>query len=213
MRDTYESLKQVANLLDVEEDKKLVKMYQAGQKRNLIVAKMYCDNIAYLVNRSSKYVSVDDDDKSSYALESIHNALSDYRFNTNASLTSLMGHYFENKLKNNLERKLRDKRKIDKEAISLEGEVYPSQQSDTKIKSFCTYPAFEGGGLKNFSDSYLQLRINESEYLSEKQKEVCSVLLEEKDQKKVAQRLELNELQMKVMLNSLKKVNLLEIIR
>lgn len=223
MRDTYNALKQTAELLETENVDKMVLLYQDNNKRDMILAKMYCDNIGYLVNRSSKYISIDDEDKSSFALESIHKALLNYDVERNAKLISLIGLYFERKLKNKIKRQSRQKRKIDKEAVSLDEEFSSDGASnygadrDMSFKNMCTKDNSiiqnTSDSLKNFSDSFLKMRINESNFLTEKQKMLCNLLLDKGgDYQNIADKLNISQKMLVKRINSLKKVNLLEII-
>lgn len=223
MRDTYNALKQTAELLDIENVNQMVLLYQDNKKQDMILAKMYCDNIGYLVNRSSKYISIDDEDKSSFALESIHIALLNYDVKRDAKLISLIGLYFERRLKNKIKRQSRQKRKIDKEAVSLDEEFSSDGASnygtdrDMSFKNMCTKDNSiipnTSDSLKNFSDSFLRVRIQESSFLTSSQKDLCTLLLEKGgDYKNIAEELDISETLLLRKINNLKKVNLLEII-
>lgn len=220
MRDTYNALKQTAKLLEIEDTDKMVLLYQEGKKQNPILAKIYCDNIGYLVNRSAKYISVDDDDKSSLALESIHKALLRYDTERKAKLISLVGLFFERELKDRIKKQGRQKRKIDKEAVSLDEEFSADGYSADKDMSFGNMCTKEHSimteteeHLKNFSDSYLRMRIQESSFLTGSQKELCNLLLDKGgDYKHIAEELDITQLTLIKRINRLKKVNLLEII-
>ena len=223
MRDTYNALKETAELLEIENIDKMVLLYQDNKKQDSILAKMYCDNIGYLVNRSAKYISVDDEDKSSFALESIHKALLNYDVDRNTKLISLIGLYFERKLKNKIKKQGRQKRKIDKEAISLDEEFSANGASnygadrDMSFGNMCTKEhsimTETEEHLKNFSDSFLRMRIQESAFLTSNQKKLCNLLLDKGgDYKHIAEELEITQLTLMKRINKLKKVNLLEII-
>lgn len=168
MDKTYDALREIAEIVEIEDYDILVKKYQNKKLRDYIIAKVFCDNIGYLVNRASKYETVEDEDKSSYALEAIHEGMCDYDFRDGVRVISLIGLYFEQKLKNEVQAQKRLKRKANNLTLSLDNENNDIDHSEFD----------DGGDLDNYNVGYIKLLISETDILTENQKKFCLYLLD-----------------------------------
>jgi len=183
MKYTYNNLKPVAEEIEVEEYEELQEMYREEEKQDFIVAKIYCDNIGYLSNRARKYKTVEEEDKASYALESIHDALLTHD-GRDIKLMTLIGYYFERKLKNEIETQNRVKRELQKNIGSIDEMAEASFENDEVSDDFglnFTYSNNVDGnhvGIKDFNNAFLKIKIKESDILTSIQKEICTLLVD-----------------------------------
>ena len=114
--DTNKVTKGIAG--EVDDNIDLVELYNQGYKDEAI-SKFYNNNAALIYTTAKKFVSIEDCDKESFALESIDKALKTDSDN-NAKLTTYFVKIYKNKLKDILKKQGREKRKINREAVSIE---------------------------------------------------------------------------------------------
>jgi len=181
MQSTYQSLIPCSQLLDEDDYDVLIDLYKKEKRRDEIVAKIFCDNYIYLINRGKKYISIEEEDKASFALESIHDALETHD-GRDIKLITLIGFYYERKLKNTIEYQNREKRKTSKDLESTDMLQEQAVRNEDSVDDLgFTYKHNLCGntmGTVDFNNSLLKLKIKESEMLSDLQKEICKLMLE-----------------------------------
>ena len=126
--DTNKVTKGIASV--VEDNIDLVELYNQGYKDEAI-SKFYNDNAALIYTTAKKFVSIEDCDKESFALESIDKALKTDSDN-NAKLTTYFVKIYRNMLLNQLKKQERKKREIDREAVSIE-EMLDREELEQKL--------------------------------------------------------------------------------
>lgn len=173
MKGTYKSLRCISKMADKSQEE-MIEDYQEGKHRSEIVAYIYCENLGYLIDRANKYQSIEEQDKASYALQSIHRALENYR-ETNAKLISLIGLYFEQELKDEIKYQQYQKRKGYIDSIDRIRELVESSDiTDFKFTKLVT----KDNGMKNFNYSKIKSNLKKTDKLTDKQKKIIKHLLD-----------------------------------
>ncbi len=210
----------MAEEIEIEDYEKMQELYLEGKKRSDIVAKIYCDNIGYLSNRARKYVSIEEEDKASYALQSIHKALM-YYDGRDTKLITLIGHYFNNTLLNVIESQNREKRELQKNVSSIDEMAELSFNNETISDDYglsFTYSNNVDGnhvGIRDFGNAFLKIKIRESDILTDLQKDICVILLENNGSltcRELGEELEISHEWARVQLNRIKEKDLSKIV-
>lgn len=205
MKYTYENLKGVAQILKDKEEEELIDMYKDGKRKSEIVAKIYCDNVGYLVNRANKYKTIDEESKASYALQSVYRGLENY--DRRNKLISLIGLYFEQELKDEIKMQVRKKRNRNVDSTER---LLEQMESENFI---CSKIIDKYNGLKNFNYNRIKKNLKNTDHLTKMQKEIIIFLLEKGgDLDNLYEDFDLPEEEIKKNLEDLKKFDIYKLI-
>jgi len=169
MQQTYKNLIAVSADLHNQE---IIEEYRQGNE-DLAIASFFVNNFSFFKSLAHKYWSIEEEEKSSFALTAIHNALEQY--NGDYKLITLAGELFKQKLINSIQRQNAEKREIDYNYDSLES----MRDNDENLDFLPTYK--DSLNRKNPFESTVSLfllkdQIQADTTLSEKEKDICLLL-------------------------------------
>lgn len=158
MEDTYQSLRQLAELYkengtlhDAVEQYKLT-------KDPILISHVFCQFYAYIRTQSSKYFYLTSSDKASFAVEELDKAMNDFDPSYGVKLLTLFDRYYNNRLRSETQMLQHHKRCANNASINYEdwGESIVAHQADYLDVEF-SVTITQGGELTENELKYCEL--------------------------------------------------------